>query len=220
MTVSELRRGYLYGLAAYVCWGFFPLYFKLLRPAGPLEILAHRVIWSAVFVALLLSGLRGWRRIAEMRRRPRTLAGVALAAALIAVNWGVYIYGVNSAHVVETSLGYFVTPLISVAFGLLLFGERLRGPQWVALGLGALAVVVLTVDYGRLPWIALTLAVSFASSGLIKTRLGYRRPTGCSSSRACWPCPGSATSLGSPWPGTARWATARRRIPCCSLPPA
>jgi chloramphenicol-sensitive protein RarD len=170
--VSELRRGYLYGLAAYVCWGFFPLYFKLLRPAGPLEILAHRVIWSAVFVALLLSGLRGWRRIAEMRRRPRTLAGVALAAALIAVNWAVYIYGVNSAHVVETSLGYFVTPLISVAFGLLLFGERLRGPQWVALGLGALAVVVLTVDYGRLPWIALTLAVSFASYGLIKKRLG------------------------------------------------
>jgi chloramphenicol-sensitive protein RarD len=170
--VNEVRRGYLFGLVAYACWGFFPLYFKLLRPAGALEILAHRVIWSAVSVALLLFVLRGWRRISGLRHRPRTVAGIALAAVLIAVNWGVYIYGVNSAHVVETSLGYFITPLISVAFGLALFGERLRGPQWVALGLGALAVVVLTVDYGRLPWIALTLAVSFASYGLVKKRLG------------------------------------------------
>jgi chloramphenicol-sensitive protein RarD len=170
--VNEVRRGYLFGLVAYACWGFFPLYFKLLRPAGALEILAHRVIWSAVSVALLLFVLRGWRRISGLRHRPRTVAGIGLAAVLIAVNWGVYIYGVNSAHVVETSLGYFITPLISVAFGLALFGERLRGPQWVALGLGALAVVVLTVDYGRLPWIALTLAVSFASYGLVKKRLG------------------------------------------------
>ena len=170
--MNEVRRGYLFGLVAYACWGFFPLYFKLLRPAGALEILAHRVIWSAVSVALLLFALRGWRRIAALRHRPRTVAGIALAAVLIAVNWGVYIYGVNSAHVVETSLGYFITPLISVAFGLALFGERLRGAQWAALGLGALAVVVLTVDYGRLPWIALTLAVSFASYGLVKKRLG------------------------------------------------
>lgn len=170
--MNELRRGYLYGLVAYACWGFFPLYFKLLRPAGALEILAHRVVWSAVFVALLLSAVRGWRRIAALRHRRRTLGGIALAAALIAVNWGVYIYGVNSAHVVETSLGYFITPLISVAFGLMLFGEQLRTPQWAAIGLGAAAVVVLTVDYGRLPWIALTLAVSFACYGLVKKRLG------------------------------------------------
>lgn len=170
--MNELRRGYLYGLTAYVCWGFFPLYFKMLRPAGALEILAHRVVWSAVFVALLLSVLRGWRSIAALRHRRRTLGGIALAAVLIAVNWGVYIYGVNSAHVVETSLGYFITPLISVAFGLVLFGERLRAPQWAAIGLGAAAVVVLTVDYGRLPWIALTLAVSFSCYGLVKKRLG------------------------------------------------
>lgn len=170
--MNEHRRGYLYGLMAYVCWGFFPLYFKLLRPAGALEILAHRVVWSAVFVALLLSVLRGWRSIAALRHRRRTLGGIAIAAVLIAVNWGVYIYGVNSAHVVETSLGYFITPLISVAFGLVLFGERLRAPQWAAIGLGAAAVVVLTVDYGRLPWIALTLAVSFSCYGLVKKRLG------------------------------------------------
>src|SRR5260370_21502812 len=114
--MSELRRGYLYGFVAYACWGFFPLYFKILRPAGPLEILAHRVIWSAAFVALLLSAVRRWQRIGALLRRPRTLAGIVTAAALIAVNWGVYIYGVNSSHVVETSLGYFITPLISVTF--------------------------------------------------------------------------------------------------------
>jgi chloramphenicol-sensitive protein RarD len=170
--VSESRLGYLYGIAAYTCWGFFPLYFKVLEPAGPVEILAHRVIWSALFVALLLTAIRGWRRIGALRHRPRTVAGVALAAVLIAVNWGTYIYGVNSAHVVETSLGYFITPLISVAFGLAVFGERLRPAQWGALGLGAVAVAVLTVDYGRPPWIALILAVSFSSYGLVKKRLG------------------------------------------------
>jgi chloramphenicol-sensitive protein RarD len=170
--MSDLRKGYLYGLTAYVCWGFFPLYFKVLKPAGPIEILAQRVIWSAVFVAVLLTALRSWRRIGALLRRPRTLAGISVAAALIAVNWGVYIYGVNSAHVVETSLGYFITPLISVAFGLAVFGERLRAAQWAALGTGTVAVAILTVDYGRLPWIALTLAVSFSCYGLVKKRLG------------------------------------------------
>jgi chloramphenicol-sensitive protein RarD len=167
-----VSEGYLYGIAAYTCWGFFPLYFKILRPAGALEILAHRVIWSVVAVGLLLLALRGYRRIATLRHRPRTLLGILLAAALIATNWATYIYGVNSGHVVETSLGYFITPLISVAFGLAVFAERLRTAQWVALGLGAAAVVVLTVDYGRLPWIALTLAASFSSYGLVKKRLG------------------------------------------------
>jgi len=116
--VGELRRGYLFGIAAYVLWGFFPLYFKLLRPAGPLEILAHRVVWSALFVGLLLTIARSWRRIRDLLRRPRTVLVVGLAAVLIAVNWGTYIYGVNTARIVETSLGYFITPLISVAFGL------------------------------------------------------------------------------------------------------
>jgi chloramphenicol-sensitive protein RarD len=170
--VTELRKGYLAGIVAYGLWGFFPLYFTLLRPAGPVEILAHRVIWSAVFVALLLTAVRSWRRIGALLRQPRTLAVVTLAAALIAVNWGTYIYGVNSSRVVETSLGYFITPLISVAFGLAIFGERLRPAQWLALGVGTVAVAVLTVNYGRLPWIALVLAVSFASYGLVKKRLG------------------------------------------------
>jgi chloramphenicol-sensitive protein RarD len=169
--MDQLRRGYVYALSAYILWGFFPIYFKALRPATPVEILAHRVIWSAAFVAVLLTAARGWRSVVALTRRPRTLGGLALAAALIALNWGVYIYGVNSDHVVETSLGYFVTPLVSVLFGLLVFGERLRAVQWLALGIGAGAVVVLTVDYGRLPWIALTLAASFGTYGLIKKRL-------------------------------------------------
>jgi chloramphenicol-sensitive protein RarD len=170
--VTEERKGYLFGIGAYVAWGFFPLYFKMLRPAGPLEILAHRVVWSALFVGLLLTVARNWRRIGGLLRRPRTVLVVTLAAVLIAVNWGTYIYGVNTNRIVETSLGYFITPLISVAFGLAFFGERLRPVQWVALGVGTAAVAVLTVDYGRLPWIALTLAVSFASYGLVKKRLG------------------------------------------------
>jgi chloramphenicol-sensitive protein RarD len=170
--VTELRKGYLFGIGAYVSWGFFPLYFVLLRPSGPIEILAHRVIWSAVFVAVLLTAVRRWRRIGSLLRRPGTLAMIGLAATLIAVNWATYIYGVNSAQVVQTSLGYFITPLISVAFGLAIYHERLRRAQWAALGVGTVAVVVLTLDYGRLPWIALVLAVSFASYGLVKKRLG------------------------------------------------
>jgi chloramphenicol-sensitive protein RarD len=170
--MNETRRGFAYGLTAHVLWGFFPIYFKALRPAGALEILAHRVFWSAVFVAVLLTSARRWRGVVALRRRPRTLAGVCLAALLIAVNWGVYIYGVNSGRIVESALGYFLGPLVSVAFGLAIFRERLRPWQWAALGIGASAVIILTFDYGRLPWIALTLAVSFSSYALVKKRLG------------------------------------------------
>ncbi len=166
------RRGYVSGFGAYVMWGFFPIYFHHLLPAGPTEILAHRVIWSVVCVAVITTGLRRWQRIADLRHRPKTLAGVALAATLIAINWFVYIYGVNTNQVIETSLGYFINPLISVLFGVMIFKERLRRAQWVAIGLGGLAVAVIAIDYGRLPWIALTLAVSFGSYGLVKKRLG------------------------------------------------
>jgi chloramphenicol-sensitive protein RarD len=166
------RRGYLAGLAAYVIWGFFPLYFRELLPSSPGEILAHRMIWSLVCVAILTTFLRRWRRVAALRHKPVKLAGIALAGFVVALNWFIYIYGVNTGHVVETSLGYFITPLISVLFGVLVFRERLRGVQWIAIGIGTLAVFVIAVDYGRLPWIALVLAVSFATYGLIKKRLG------------------------------------------------
>ncbi|WP_422774569.1 EamA family transporter RarD [Plantactinospora sp. WMMC1484] len=170
--MNQVRRGYLYGIAAYTLWGFFPLYLRLLRPAGPIEILAHRVIWSVLFVALLLAVLRNWRFLGELRRRPGKLAGTGIAAALIAVNWGTYIYGVNSERVVETALGYFINPLFVVLLGVAVLRERLRVGQWVALGIGGLAVGVLTVDYGRLPYIALTLAASFGGYSLVKKRLG------------------------------------------------
>jgi chloramphenicol-sensitive protein RarD len=171
-AVTPLRRGYLFGLAAYGLWGLFPLYWKLLRPAGPVEILAHRIIWSVAFVAAILIAVRRWRPLAALARRPRTLAGIGLAAVLVGVNWGTYIYGVNSDHVVEASLGYFITPLVIVLLGVAVLRERLRPGQWAALCVGTLAVAVLTVDYGRLPWIALTVAASFGLYGLVKKRLG------------------------------------------------
>ncbi|MBQ1049638.1 EamA family transporter RarD [Micromonospora sp. C51] len=170
--MTSLRLGYLYGLGAYLLWGFFPLYFKLLRPAGPLEILAHRVVWSVAFVALLLVALRNIGFLRALLRRPRALAGIGAAATLIAVNWFTYIYGVNSDRVVETALGYFINPLVVVLLGVLVLRERLRPAQWVALGVGALAVAVLTVDYGRLPYLALILAFTFGGYSLVKKRLG------------------------------------------------
>jgi chloramphenicol-sensitive protein RarD len=166
--VTALRRGYLFGFAAYACWGFFPLYFKLLRPAGPVEILAHRIVWSAVFMAIVLAVARRWRTLRELMRQPRAVGGIAIAAALIGLNWGTYIYGVNSDQVVETSLGYFINPLVTVALGVLILRERLRRLQLIAVGIAGGAVTVLTVDYGRLPWLALTLAFTFGLYGLIK----------------------------------------------------
>jgi chloramphenicol-sensitive protein RarD len=169
--MTEERRGYLYGLTAYVLWGFFPIYFKLLAPSSPLEILAHRVIWSVVFLSLVLLAMRNWRFLARLARDRRLLGGITLAAVLIAANWATYIYGVNSARVVETALGYFITPLFVVLLGVTVQREHLRRWQWIAVGMGALAVAVLTIDYGRLPYIALALAASFGSYSLIKKRL-------------------------------------------------
>ena len=169
--MGEERRGYLYGLTAYVLWGFFPIYFKLLAPSPPLEILAHRVIWSVLFISVLLLVMRNWRFLGRIMRDRRLLGGITLAAVLIGVNWATYIYGVNSSRVVETALGYFITPLVVVLLGVTVQRERLRLWQWVALGFGALAVAVLTVDYGHLPYIALVLAASFGSYSLIKKRL-------------------------------------------------
>jgi chloramphenicol-sensitive protein RarD len=168
--MGEERRGYLHGLTAYVLWGVFPLYFKLLRPASPLEILAHRVLWSVLFIAVVLSAMRNWRFLARMVRDTRLLLGVVAAALLIGVNWATYIYGVNSSRVVETALGYFITPLVIVLLGVTVQRERLRGWQWAAIAVGAVAVGVLTVDYGHLPYIALILAASFGTYGLIKKR--------------------------------------------------
>ncbi len=167
-AVQEGRIGVLSGLSAYLLWGVFPLYFRLLEPAGGLEIVAHRVVWSVLFVALVLTVVRSWSLVPAAVTDRRTLLVLAAAAVLIAVNWLVFVYAVNSGHVVETSLGYFINPLVSVLLGVVIFGERLRPLQWTAVGIATLAVVVLTVDHGRPPWIALALAASFGLYGLMK----------------------------------------------------
>src|SRR3954466_1688726 len=156
------------GIAAYALWGLFPLYFPLLEPAGGVEIVAHRVLWSLLFVAVLLTVVRRWGLVRAAFRDRRTVLVLGGAAVLIAVNWLVFVYGVNSGHVVETSLGYFINPLVSVLLGVVFFAERLRPLQWTAVGVAALAVAVLTIDYGRPPWIALALAASFGLYGLMK----------------------------------------------------
>jgi chloramphenicol-sensitive protein RarD len=176
--MSSARKGYLFAISAYLCWGFLPLYWKLLRPMGALEILAHRLLWSCLIMLVVISIARGWRRIADIVRQPRKLALITLAAMLIAVNWGAYIYGVNTDRVVETSLGYFINPLVTVLLGVLVLGERLRSAQWVAIGVGAVAVAVLTVDYGHVPFLALMLAASFGLYGLVKKSLGVRATDG------------------------------------------
>ncbi|MBM7807252.1 chloramphenicol-sensitive protein RarD [Geodermatophilus bullaregiensis] len=166
--MDERRLGTAAGLSAYGLWGVFPLYFPLLEPAGGLEIVAHRVVWSLLFVALLLTVLRRWSLVRAAVTDLRTMLVLAGASVLIAANWLVFVYGVNSGHVVETSLGYFINPLVSVLLGVVVFAERLRPLQWTAVALAAVAVGVLTVDYGRPPWIALTLAGTFGSYGLLK----------------------------------------------------
>lgn len=151
---GERRIGLLNGFAAYGMWGLVPLFWPLLKPAGAIEILAHRMAWSLVFVAVALVFVRRWAWAGELIRQPRRLALVTVAAAVITVNWGVYIWSVNSGHVVEASLGYFINPLVTIAMGVLLLKERLRPVQWAAVGVGFAAVIVLTVGYGRPPWIS------------------------------------------------------------------
>jgi chloramphenicol-sensitive protein RarD len=168
--VVEERRGFLLGAAAYAMWGLFPLYWPLLEPAGAVEILAHRIFWSLAVMLVLVVAVGRLGHLRSLLADRRTLGILSLAAVVIAVNWGTYIWGVNNGHVVETSLGYFINPLVTVLMGVVVLGERLRRLQWVALGIAALAVVGLTVEYGRPPWVALVLAFSFGSYGLAKKK--------------------------------------------------
>ncbi len=168
---GEQRAGLLYGIGAYGMWGLVPLFWPLLKPAGAAEILAHRMVWSLVLVAVVLLVLKRWGWIRELIRSPRKLGLITVASAVITVNWGVYIWAVNSGHVVEASLGYFINPLVTIAMGVLLLKERLRPAQWVAVGTGFAAVLVLAIGYGQPPWISLTLAFSFATYGLAKKKI-------------------------------------------------
>lgn len=170
----DTRRGTIYGIAAYFLWGLFPLYWPLLEPASSFEIVAHRIVWSLVVVLVILAVRRDWGWVGPFSRDRASQWRLTLASVLIAGNWCLYIYGVNTDHVVETSLGYFINPLVTVLIGVAVLGERLNRVQWVAVGLGAVAVLMLAVDYGRPPWIALGLAFSFAIYGLLKKQIGPR----------------------------------------------
>ncbi|MFF7773688.1 EamA family transporter RarD [Streptomyces tanashiensis] len=152
-------------------WGLVPLFWPLLKPAGAIEILAHRMVWSLAFVGIALLALRRWGWIRELVRDPRKLGLITVAATVITVNWGLYIWSVNTGHVVEASLGYFINPLVTIALGVLVLKERLRPAQWAAVGVGFSAVLVLAVGYGQPPWISLTLAFSFAVYGLVKKKV-------------------------------------------------
>ncbi len=170
--MPDSRRGLVLGALAYTLWGVFPLYWTVLEPAGAIELLAHRIIWSVV---TMLAILVLWRRVGQftaLLRDRRKVLIIAVAAVVITLNWGGYIWGVNNGRVVETSLGYFINPLVTVLMGVLILGERLRRLQWIAMGIAFVAVVVLTVDYGRPPWIALLLAFSFGTYGLAKKQAG------------------------------------------------
>ena len=168
--MSSERRGLLLGVAAYAMWGLFPLYWPLLEPGGAMEILAHRIVWSLVFVVLLLLVTR--RALRDLPRDRRGLSLLGVAAILIGINWGVFIWAVNHDHVLDSSLGYFINPLVSVALGVLVLRETLRRTQWMAVALAAVGVATLAVQAGRPPWIALTLAVTFGLYGLVKAVVG------------------------------------------------
>jgi chloramphenicol-sensitive protein RarD len=161
-------------VSSYLLWGLLPVLFFLLSASGAIEIVAWRIVLSLVFCALLITVARGWPRLVELLRDRRSLLTLALAAVLILVNWTVYVFASTSGHVVEASLGYFTNPIVTVLLGVLVLRERLRPLQWVAVGVSAIAVIVIAVGYGSMPWIALALASSFGLYGLVKNRVGGR----------------------------------------------
>lgn len=163
-----MNIGILYAATAYALWGVFPLYFKSLQDIAPMEILAHRMVWSLAFVGAVLAWRSQWAWLGEVVRRPKVLAGFAASALLLSTNWFIYIWAVNNGHVVDSSLGYFINPLFNVLLGSLLLRERLRSVQWAAVALAACGVAWLTWQAGSLPWIALLLATTFALYGLLR----------------------------------------------------
>jgi chloramphenicol-sensitive protein RarD len=166
------RAGVASGLTAYVLWGLFPLYWGFLEPASPTEVLAARVVFSLLSLAVLVTALRQWSAVRAVLADRRRLGILALAAAIVSVNWGVFIWSVANGHVVDASLGYFINPLVSIALGVLVLRELLRPLQWLAVGIAAVAVAYATVSAGRPPWIALVLAFSFGLYGLAKKLAG------------------------------------------------
>jgi len=169
---SASSTGLIYAICSYGIWGFLPLYFLLLTPTGAFEIVAWRVLFSLVFCAVLIVATRAWRPLVAALRRPRVVWTMGLAGLLIYINWQTFILAALSGHVVETALGYFINPIITVLLGVLVLRERLRAAQWAAVVISFVAVIVLSVGYGTVPWISLILAFSFGFYGLIKKRVG------------------------------------------------
>ena len=163
-----MNRGVLAGIAAYLIWGFLPIYLKALQVVPSFQIMLHRLVWSCLFVLLLIVLRKEWPKFRASIASRRVLMFYSLTAVLLASNWLIYIYGVNSGQVIETSLGYFINPLLNVALGVVILRERLRPMQWLPIGLAAAGVLYLTLQVGSLPWIALALAFTFAMYGLIK----------------------------------------------------
>ena len=164
--------GLLFGVSAYTLWGLFPIYWPLLKPANPLEIVSHRAVWTLVFCFIILALTKSLKSTLSLLKRPKIVAGLFLGSILISINWIIYIYAANNEHVVEASLGYYINPIVVIATGVIVLKEKMRPLQWLAVGVATLGVAVLTIDYGRLPWIALGLALSWGSYGLVKKQLG------------------------------------------------
>lgn len=163
-----MNPGMLYASLAFLCWGLFPLYFHAIAEVAPLEILAHRMVWSLLFLGVLLTVRRQWRWLPELKSQPKVVASFVASAFLLSANWFIYIWAVNNAHVLDASLGYFITPLVNVMLGFLLLHERLRRLQWLAIALAAGSVAWLTWQAGQMPWVALALAASFGGYGLLR----------------------------------------------------
>jgi chloramphenicol-sensitive protein RarD len=170
--LSKNKLGLLFGVSAYSLWGIFPLYWPLLEPANPLEIVSHRAVWTLVFCVIVLAATKALKSTLITLRRPMVAVKLFISSLLVSVNWLVYIWATNNEHVVEASLGYYINPLIIIGFGVIFLKEKMRTLQWAAVTIASIGVLVLTLDYGRLPWIALTLAVSWGSYGLVKKQLG------------------------------------------------
>jgi chloramphenicol-sensitive protein RarD len=164
--------GLLFGVSAYTLWGLFPIYWPLLKPASPLEIVSHRAVWTLVFCFIILALTKTLKSTLSLLKRPKIVAGLFLGSILISINWIIYIYAANNEHVVEASLGYYINPIVVIATGVIVLKEKMRPLQWLAVSIATLGVAVLTIDYGRLPWIALGLALSWGSYGLVKKQLG------------------------------------------------
>lgn len=168
----EERLGGIYAFGAYFLWGFMPLYFILLAPIGPWEVVVWRILFSLVFCAILLTVTRTWPKLLAILRDRRLVFWTIIAGLLIYVNWQVFLIGILTGHVIEGSLGYFINPIVTVLLGVLVLHERLRPAQWAAIAIAVVAVVVIIVAYGTFPWIALTLAASFGAYGLVKKQIG------------------------------------------------